>query len=288
MHSFTLHAPTSVAEALEALEQYGEDARLIAGGTALVLFMKQRLAQPEHLVSLRRVPGLDQLRVEEGNLRIGATTTQRAMETDTRVRQGWPVLAETYGHVASVRIRNMATVGGGIAHGDPSQDPPPTLIALGAQVRVTSRTGERLVPIEDFYAGYFETVLKPGEMVAEVIVPPLPAGSGAAFIKFLPRTADDYATVAAAALVQVDPDGTCRQARVGLGSVAPVPVRARKLEAALKGNKLTPQFLKEACAVVKEEVEPLDDFRGSAAYKRDMAAVIARRTLEQALGRAAR
>ncbi|MBI4234179.1 MAG: xanthine dehydrogenase family protein subunit M [Chloroflexi bacterium] len=285
MHDFTFHTPRSLDEAFAMLEQYGEDARLIAGGTALVLLMKQRLAQPAHLVNLLGIPVLGRLEVTDGSLRAGATCSQRALEVSPAAQQGWPLLAETYRQVASVRIRNMATVGGGLAHADPNQDPPPSLIALGATVRVVSQKGERTLPVEALYKGYFETALETGEVVTEVVVPPAPSRSGGAFIKFLPRSADDYATISAAALLHLDSEGICREARIALGSAGPVPIRARRAEAALRGQRLTPALLREAAALVKEEVDPVEDVRGSAAYKRDMAAVIAQRALERALQR---
>ncbi len=287
MIDFDYQAPTQLDEALDLLKQHGDDARVIAGGTALVIMMKQRLVQPQVLVSLRRIPGLDDVRSDNGALHLGATATHRAVETAPVVRERWPLLAETYRHVATVRIRNMATVGGGIVHGDPNQDPPPALIALGAKARLRSGSGEREVPLESFFLDYYETDVQPGEVLTEIVVPEQPRDAGWAWVKFLPRTADDYATVSVACLVTLENGSNrCRDARIALGSAATTPVRADAAEAALRGQELTPERLREAAQLVAGQVDPISDFRGSSDYKRDMAVVWTRRALEQALQRA--
>ena len=284
MIGFQYHTPHSLEEAFDLLGAHGDDAHIIAGGTALVLFMKQRLVQPGHLLSLQKIPGLDGIADTDEGIRIGAMCTHRAVETSSLLRETVPLLGQTYRHVATPRIRNMATVGGGLVHADPNLDPPPSLIALGASVVLASASGERRLPVEEFFLDYYETAIQPGEIVTEVIVPhPMP-GSGSSFIKFLPRTADDYATVAAAALLTLaDNDATCQDVRIGLGSVGTTPVRAREAEAVLRGRTITPELLREAAGAVEGEVDPLDDFRGSAGYKRQMARVFTRRALEQAL-----
>jgi carbon-monoxide dehydrogenase medium subunit len=284
MRDFTFHRPESLEETFELLDRYGEDVRLIAGGTALVIMLKQRLAEYPHLIDIRGVAGLNGIANRADGLHIGATTIHREVETSVDASIGWPVLTETYHHVASVRIRSSATVGGGLAHADPSQDPPPTLIVLGAKLVVASKGQERSLEVEDLYRDYFETTLAPGEVLREVIIPPLPEGSGTAFIKFLPKTADDYVTVSAAANLRMS-NGRCEEARVALGCAGPVPIRASNVEEALRGQELSAAVLRDAAELVKDEVDPMDDVRGSAAYKRDMAAVITRRALEQALNR---
>jgi aerobic carbon-monoxide dehydrogenase medium subunit len=287
MIDFDYQAPTRLDEALDLLKQHGDDARVIAGGTALVIMMKQRLVQPQVLVSLRRLPELEQVRSDNGALHLGATATHRAVETSPVVRDRWPLLAETYRHVATVRIRNMATVGGGVVHGDPNQDPPPALIALDAKARLRSASGEREVPLQSFFLDYYETDVQPGEVLTEIVVPEQPRDAGWAWVKFLPRTADDYATVSVACLVSLENGSNrCREARIALGSVATTPVRADAAEAALRGQELTPERLREAAQLVAGQVDPISDFRGSSDYKRDMAVVWTRRALEQALQRA--
>ncbi|HXG37095.1 MAG TPA: xanthine dehydrogenase family protein subunit M [Dehalococcoidia bacterium] len=281
MQTFDYYAPSSLPEALDLLRQHGEDAKLIAGGTGLINMMKQNLVQPAVLVDMSKIPGLSYLEPNNGELRIGALTTHRQMETSPVVAQEAPLLAETYRHVATVRIRNVATVGGGVAHADPAQDPPPALLALDARVKAVSSSGERVIPISDFFVDYYETALSPDELVTEIIVPKPPVGAATCFFKFLPRSADDYATVSVAALLQVGQDGVCQDVRIGLGSVGSTPVRARQAEQVLRGQRLSLEAFQEAAARVKDEVDPISDVRGSAEYKRDMAEVFTRRALER-------
>ena len=283
MNAFEYRAPRTLEEALAIVSEYGEDAKVIAGGTALVTMMRQHLVRPTCLVSLRDVAGLDRIESANGSVRIGALVTHRAAETSAVLTGRVPVLADTFRRVASVRIRNMATVGGALAHADPNQDPPVTLIALGATVETRGAGGRREIPIGEFFRDYYETALGPGEVVTGVTVPVLPARSGASFLKFLPRTADDYATVAVAAIVTLEADGErCREARIGLGSVGVTPIRARAAEAVLAGERPGEDLFRAAGDAAKTEVDPLSDHRGSAAYKREMTAVM----IARALGRA--
>jgi carbon-monoxide dehydrogenase medium subunit len=281
MNAFDYRAPRTVEEALAILGEHGEEARVIAGGTALVTMMRQRLVRPGCLVSLRDVAGLEGIEADNGALRLGASVTHRAAETSPLVRERIPVLAETFRRVATVRIRHMATVGGMLAHADPNQDPPVTLSALGARVEIRGAGGARQLPVDQFFRDYYESALAPGEIVTAVTVPVPAPGTGASFVKFLPRTADDYATVAVTAVVTLDGD-RCREARVALGSVGVTPLRGRAAEAVLTGESMRPGLLEAAGEAVKPEVDPLTDHRGSAAYKRDMAAVMVGRAVGQA------
>ena len=207
MNAFDYRAPRTLEEALAILREHGDEARIIAGGTALVTMMRQRLVRPSCLVSLRDVQGLDRIQATNGAVRLGAMVTHRAAEISPLVRERLPVLAETFHRVATIRIRHMATLGGALAHADPNQDPPVTLMALGARVEILGAGGQRELPLGEFFRDYYETALAPGELVTGVIVPLLSPASGATFLKFLPRTADDYATVAVAATVTLEPDG---------------------------------------------------------------------------------
>ncbi len=285
---FQYHTPRSLEEAFALLRDYGDDAHIIAGGTALVILMKQRLVQPTHLVSLSKIPGLDSIATGDERVHIGAMCTHRMVETSPILKEVVPLLSETYYHVATPRIRNMATVGGGLAHADPNLDPPPSFIALGARVVLRNPSGERTLLAEEFFLDYYETAIQPGEILTEVIVPRVPSNSGTCFIKFLPRTADDYATVSVAILLTLsDQDSSmCQDVRISLGSVGPMPIRARGAEAILRGRPITPELMRQASEAVEAEVEPLDDFRGSARYKTQMAQVFTRRALEQALRQA--
>src|SRR5689334_11228870 len=284
MIPFEYRTPKSLKEVHANLKEFGSDAKLVAGGTALIIMMKQRLVRPSCLISLRSVRGLNGIELQNGGLRIGGLATHRAVESSSLVKRRLPLLAETYHHVATVRVRNMATVGGGLAHADPNQDPPPTLIALGATIKATSADGSRTIPVEDFFTDYYETVLKPDEIITELYVPRLPANSGAAFLKFLPRTADDYATVSAAAVVTLDKSKkNFAEVRIALGSVGTTAIRARDAEAVLRGQPVKAEALAEAGEKAKQVVDPISDFRGSAAYKKEMAGVFVRRALAKAL-----
>ena len=282
MRDFYFYAPTTLNEALDLLDEHQDDGRPMAGGTALVVMMKQSLLEADHLISLARVPGLSGVRVEADGLHIGALTHHREVETSPLVKQHAPLLADVYRHVATVRIRNVATVGGGIAHADPAQDPPPGLIALDAKVKLQSKNGERILPITDMFLDYYETAIEPGELLTEVIVPATPADARTAYLKFLPRTADDYATVAVAARAQLS-GGKVSNLRVALGAAGPTPVHATAVEQALEGQTPTPEAIRAAAQAVADEVDPLEDFRGSSDYKRDMAVVFTRRALERVL-----
>jgi aerobic carbon-monoxide dehydrogenase medium subunit len=284
MTPFEYRTPKSLKEVHANLKEFGSDAKLVAGGTALIIMMKQRLVRPSCLISLRSVRGLNGIELQNGGLRIGGLATHRQLETSPLIRRRLPMLAETYHHVATLRVRNMATVGGGLAHADPNQDPPPSLIALGATLKATSANGSRVIPMDEFFKDYYETVLNPDELITEVMVPKLPPNSGAAYIKFLPRTADDYATVSAAAVLTLDKSNkTIADVRIALGSVGVTPIRATAAEALLRGQPLKTEAFAEAGEKAKEAVDPISDFRGSAGYKKDMAAVFVRRALEQAL-----
>ena len=283
MNAFDYRAPRVLEDALAVLREYGEDAKVVAGGTALVTMMRQRLVRPSCLVSLRDVQGLGRIEAVNGSLRLGALVTHREAEISPLVRERFPVLAETFRRVGTVRIRHMATIGGALAHADPNQDPPVTLLALGARVELRGAPGSRALPLGEFFRDYYETALESGELVTAVTVPSLPAGSGAAFLKFLPRTADDYATVAAAAIVTLEPDcERCREARIALGSVGVTPLRAEAAEALLSGERLSESLLQAAGEAAKGAVDPLSDHRGSAGYKRAMTAVMVGRALTQA------
>jgi len=286
MIAFDYRSPESLAEALAALDEAGDEGKAIAGGTALVILMMQRLVRPGRLVSLRRVPGLDRIKPADGGVRIGALATHRDVETSPVIRERFPVLAETFRHVATLRIRNIATVGGSLAHADPNQDPPVTLMALGARVRIAGPGGERRLPLDEFFVEYYQTALRQNELVVGVELPFPAPGSGSAFIKFLPRTADDYATVAVAANLTLNPDGACREARIALGSVGPTTLRAREVEALLTGERLTEPLLTAAGEAARRAVDPIADQRGSAEYKREMTGVFVRRAIRSAWARA--
>ena len=184
MIDFEYHAPTSLGQVFELLDRHGDDARVMAGGTALVIQMKQRLTQPNHVVGLKGIPNLNFIEPTPEGIKIGALCNYRQIENNALIAQDLPLLAETFRKVATPRIRNMATIGGGLVNGDPAQDPPPSLIALGASAILTSRDQERTVPIEELFIDYYETEVQPGEILTSVLVPKPSVGTGSAYLKF--------------------------------------------------------------------------------------------------------
>jgi len=291
MIPFTYIEPVHLDEALSALAQYGEEAKPIAGGTGLINLMKQQLVQPAYIIGLRRLVELNRLGSGDGgsvpasSLKVGALCTLKTLETSPLIRAHAPLLAEAARQIATIRIRSMATIGGALVHADPSEDLPPALIALDARVHLRSKTNVRELAVAEFSTGYYETVINPDELVTEIVIPPQPPNAGAVFLKFLPQTHDDYATVAVAARVSLQA-GRIADVRVALGAVAPTALRATKLEDSLRGQVPTPAVLQDAASQVREIVDPLSDFRGSADYKRDMAVVFTRRALAQAVATA--
>jgi carbon-monoxide dehydrogenase medium subunit len=285
--TFEYRTPTSVEETLALLAQHGDEAKVLAGGTALNILMAQRLVQPAQLVSLQRVTELDGITEKDRVLVLGARATHRTIETSDPVVRHAPVLRETLGSVATIRIRNVATIGGNLAHGDPALDPPVTLIAHDARVRLRREGGERLVPVDEFFVDFYETVVQPDELIVSVEVPFQDEQTGMSFIKFRPRTVDDYATVSVATRLTGGPAGaTCEDVRIAVGSASATPIRARQAEAALRDQPMTSTAFREAAAIARTEVDPIADARGSEGYKRDMVEVFVRRSLEQSLSAA--
>jgi carbon-monoxide dehydrogenase medium subunit len=284
MIRFDYLEPATLAEVFSLLEKHGDDARVIAGGTSLIIWMRQRLLMPKVVIGLGRIPNLDKITFDprEG-LRIGAGARHRDIELSPVVKQHYPLLHETFRKVAQPRIRNMGTIGGNLAGGDPLTDPGASLIALDAELMLTSGKGTRTMSLEEFFIDYYQTALEPGELLTEIRVPP-PQRPGWSHIKFTPRSVEDFATVGVA--ITLGGQGrTCKDARLALNSVASTIVRANRAEEVLRGHTLTDEVLREAGEVAASEVDPVDDNRGSADYKRDLVKVLVRRAAEQALGR---
>ena len=284
MRDFSFYAPTSLDEVHGLLAEHGDEARLISGGTGLVNMMKQDLIAVDHLVSLSRLPDLDYIRWTGDGLQLGGLTTQQNVATSDLVHQHLPLVTETYSEVATVRVRNAATVGGGVAHGDPAQDPPPSLLVLDASVTLSSSAGERTVRMRDgWFVDYYTTAIEPGEVVVGISVPAPPANAKTSYTKFLPRTKDDYPTVAVSALGVVE-GGVVTDVRIGLGALNMTAVYSEAVPQVLMGKAPTMDLVREAAQSVVDEVSPTPDFRGSAEYKTDMAVVFTRRALQHVLG----
>lgn len=281
MRPFDYLEPTTLDEALAVLAADGDEAMVIAGGSAVALLLKQGLVAPARLLSLRGLKPLAAIDRDEGILRIGATATHAAAAASPSVRGHAAALAGTFASVATPRIRNQGTVGGNLAHADPAQDPPVTLLALDAVAVIRSAARSRTVPLEGFFIDLFETVLEMDELLVRIDVPALPMGARATYRKFLPRTRDDYATVSVAAVVARDDAGRCTHARVAIGGAGPVPFRAREAERRLLGGPLDDTAIREAGALAAAAADPIGDLRGSGDYKRAMAAVWTERALRE-------
>lgn len=285
MIRFDYQEPTTLKKAFSLLEKHGDDARVIAGGTSLLIMMRQRLLMPKVVISLTRIPKFDRITYKPNDgLRIGAGACHRDIELSPPVKKHYPLLHETFRKVAQPRIRNMGTLGGNLAAGDPLTDPGASLIALDAEVTLRSSKGQRTVRLDEFFVDYYQTALEAGELLTEIHVPP-PERPGWSHIKFTPRSIEDFATVGVAITVKTS-DGTCEDIRLGLNSVASTIVHAKKAEAVLRGKPITEAALREMAEVASTECEPTDDNRGSAEYKLDLIKVLVRRAAEEAVQRA--
>ncbi|MCX7707134.1 MAG: xanthine dehydrogenase family protein subunit M [Anaerolineae bacterium] len=286
MHRFAYLEPATLHEAVAFLGQHGAQARVLAGGTDLLTALKEGWERPEWVVSIGRISDLNYVRYEpETGLRLGALASVRAVETSPEVRQHYPVLADAAGKLASVQIRNLATVAGNICRASPSADTIPALLVLDAEARVVGPNGDRRVPLAHFFTGPGRTVLGPAELLVEVLVPPPRPGTGAEYIKHSPRRAMDLAVVGLAALVVLD-GSRCVDARIALGAVAPTPIRVHAAEEHLIGKEITPEAAEAAAQAAQAAAQPISDVRGTAAYRRKMVRVLTRRCILQAAERA--
>jgi aerobic carbon-monoxide dehydrogenase medium subunit len=283
--AFDYHAPASLPEAIALLSRLGDSAKVISGGQSLLPLLKLRLGTAEHLVDIGRIPGLEYVREEGGFLRIGGRTREALLERSEVVRARYPILLDTAKVIADPLVRNRATVGGNLAHGDPANDHPATMLALRAQVVAQGPSGERVIPIDQFFVGLFTTALAPGEILTEIRIPVPPKGSGGAYLK-LERKVGDYATAAAAAQVTLDAAGGFSQVGLALTNAGPVPARAAAAEQYLVGKRANEASIAEAARRAAEAASPSADRRGAVDYKREMARVLAGRALRLAVQRA--
>lgn len=283
--AFEYHTPSTIGEATALLARLGDDAKVLSGGQSLIPMMKLRLAQPKHLVDINGLPGLAYVREDGGALRIGGLTREADLEESDVVQRRYPLLADTCRAIADPLVRNLATVGGNLAHGDPANDHPAAMLALGAEVVARGPAGERRIPITSFFTGPFETALRAGEILVEIRVPVPPARSGGAYLK-LERKVGDFATAAVAAQLTLRADGACEQAGIGLTNVGLTPIKADKAEAALRGKRLDDKTIAEGAQLAAAAAQPSEDLRGSVEYKRDLVRVLTTRALRRALERA--
>ena len=280
---FEYFAPETLDEAISLLDDHGPEASVLAGGQSLIPLMKLQLAFPAYVVDINRIAGLADITDDDCCLRIGSLTRESDLDRSEAVQTKYPILHDTTSVIADPLVRNMATVGGNLAHGDPANDHPATMLALGAEVIAVGSGGKRVIPVSDFFEGPLATALEQGEILTEIRVPAQPEGSGGAYLK-LERKVGDYATAGVAAVITVS-DGVCQQAGIGLTNAGPIPVKANSAESFLVGKKLDDETIREAARLASEEAQPSADLRGSEEYKRDMVRVIAGRALRMALDR---
>lgn len=280
---FDYHSPATLDEALALLGEHG-GAKLLAGGQSLIPAMRFRLAQPEVLIDLNRIGGLEYVREENGRLRIGALTREAMLEESPEVQRHFPLLADAARVIADPLVRNLATVGGNLAHADPANDHPAVMLAYGAEVVARGPGGERVIPIDDFFVDLFTTSLKPNEILTEIRIPRPPAGSGGAYLK-IERKVGDYAVAAVAAQITLDGD-VVTKARLGLTNLSMVPMRATDAESELAGKPLSDETLAAAGRAAAAQCDPSADLRGSVEYKRDLTRILIRRAVAKAAARA--
>jgi len=270
-----LEAPT-IREAISLLSTYDGKAKVIAGGTDLMNLIRTKMIKPEYVVDIGHLPGLDHVKYDDkGALSIGALTTIRALEMSADVREHHPVLSQAAGQLGSMAIRNVGTIGGNLCHASPAADTAPPLIALGAGVKIVGPAGERTVALEDFFTGPGQTVLQKGEMVVEILVPPMSPHTQGVYLKHAIRGAADLAIVGVAFIAALDGE-RFRNVRIVLGAVGPIPMRARNAEELLEGRETDQALIENAAQTASDESRPITDVRASADYRREMVKVFTR------------
>lgn len=281
---FDYFEPTTIKEAVQILSRYGTKAKLLAGGVDLVARMRRHQVQPQYVVSILSIPGLDYIHSDEAGLSFGALATIRSIELSPIVKNDYTVLYEAASQIASVQVKTMGTAVGNLCVATPASDIAAALYALGAKLRIAGPSGERTIPVEDLFVGVNRTVLEPGEIVTEVMLPSPAPQTGGAFLKLV-RTASDIAKVNVAVSLTVT-DNTCREARIVLGSVAPTVIRATQAEEALRSSTLEPKVIEEVAQLATGEAKPITDLRSTIEYRREMVRVLVRRAVKKALTRA--
>lgn len=283
--AFEYHAPGTVKEALSLLGKLGDDAKLLAGGHSLIPMMKLRLAQPKHVIDLRKVPGLNGIKDDKGTIAIGAMATHWQVESAALLREKCPIVSDTAGVIGDPAVRNVGTIGGSLAHADPAADMPATAIAVGFDFVCEGAKGRRTVKADDWFKGLMATAVGDDEILVEIRVPAWPAGTGGAYLKF-PHPASRFAVVGAAAMVTLDAKGVCTKAGVGITGAGTKAVRAKGVEAGLVGKGLDQATIEAAAQKAAEGVDVQADLQGSVEYKSHLCRVFARRAIEAAVKRA--
>jgi len=282
--SFQYHAPGSVDDAVALLKELGDGAKLLAGGHSLLPMMKLRFAEPEHLVDINNIASLKGIREENGEIVIGAMTSENALIKSELLQQKCPLLPEAAAMIADPQVRNRGTIGGDVAHGDPGNDHPAIMMALGASFTLAGPNGSRQVAANDFYLGTFYTALEADEILTEIRFAPQSPNTGASYHK-LKRKTGDFATAAAAAVIEMSGE-TCQSARISLTNLGPTALRVTDAEAVLAGQVITDDLIDQAAQKAMDICAPAEDLRGDVEYKTHMGGEMTRRAIRTAVKRA--
>jgi carbon-monoxide dehydrogenase medium subunit len=283
--AFEYHRPATLQDAIALLGKLGGDAKVLAGGQSLIPLMKLRLASPRHVVDVNRIPGLGTIAEKDGALVIGALVRESELEASEVVRKRLPILLDACRVIADPLVRNLATVGGNLAHGDPANDHPAVMLALEAEVAAVGAGGTRRIPVAELFTGPLTTALAAGEILTEIRIPLPAAHSGGAYLK-MERKVGDFATAGVGVQLTLAGGDACAHAGIGLTNVGPTPIKARRAEALLRGHRLDDATIREAARVAAEESDPAEDLRGSVEYTRDLVRVLTARAIRRALERA--
>jgi aerobic carbon-monoxide dehydrogenase medium subunit len=281
---FDYHPAQSVDEAITLLQQYGDEAKVLAGGHSLIPAMKLRLSQPEHLIDIGKIPGLSYIREDSGAIAVGALTTFSQIERSDLLRQRLPIMPEAASVIADQQVRNRGTIGGTLAHSDPASDMPGVVLALKGEMVVQGPNGKRTIKADDYFVGTFTTALEPNEVLLEIRLPIPPARTGGAYEK-LANKASHYAIAGCAAVITLDGAGSCTSASIALTGAASQTVRATAVESALVNKKLDEATVAEAAAHAADGADLVEDIHGSKDYRRQMLAVVTRRAILRAIER---
>ncbi len=285
LRNFDYLEPSSVQEACQVLSEDPEEARIYAGGTSLLLLMKQGIVRPTYLVNIKKLPDLRYIEEDEGTLRIGSLTTHHDLEISPIIEKRIPMITEIEPEVANIRVRSTGTIGGNIGFAEPLTDLPPILIALDARAKIHNGTEERVMPLAEIFVGYYETCLEPHELIIEIQVDHAPSNLGLKYLRF--SAGSDKPAVGSAAAITLDSDQkTCAEARLVLGCVAPTPLRVPEAEELLKGKEYSEALAEEAADMASKACSPLADLRGSEEYKRAIVKVLTRKAIQEAFERA--
>lgn len=282
--SFDYSAPTTIEEALALLKEHGDEAKILAGGHSLIPMMKLRFASPEHLIDINNIPGLSYIKEENGHLKLGAMTRESDLEHSELIQTKYPIFIDASKLIADPQVRNMGTIGGNIAHGDAANDHPAVMMALRATVEIIGQGGSRMVPIDEFFMGFYMTAIQDDEILTAIHIPMHDGKYVGAYHK-AERKVGDYATAGVAVQLGIGADGTCNYAGIGLTNVNPVPMRAARSEEVLVGSRLTDDVIAQAAQFASEDCNPTADLRGDEDYKRHLVKVITKRMIKKAISR---